>query len=566
MKDKKILIIGLLVIFTLILIFVVRISKNEEINDGVESIITNINLDNSDEKIVWSDYEDSVITLSKSITINSEGVYNVTGTIDDGMITIDVDGNVKLVLNNVNITNSNGPAIYVKNASNVVIYLEEGSINTLTDSSSYEGYEEDVSGVIYSKDDIIFDGLGTLNIKANFYDGIVGKDDLKIINGIYNIEALDDGIRGKDSVYILDGEININAGGDGIKSTNEEDSSKGYVKIEGGIININSNNDGIEAIFNVLIDNGSINIKTNNGSSNTSIKNGWSSSIGSGAKGIKADNNIVIVGGNIVLDTSDDSIHSNNYVGVSNANITINSGDDGIHADNEIIIDSGFINIEKSYEGIESAKVTINGGNIKLVASDDGINVAGGADNSGFGRPGENSFVNNSNYSMNISGGNIVIDATGDGLDANGSIYITGGNIIVDGPTNNGNGALDYDGVFNISGGSLIAIGASGMAQGVSNTSMQNGVLINFSSTYNSGSVVKILDSSDNEIISYKANKSFSSFVYSSSNLIKGNYKIYVDDILYTEFSVSSVSTMVGQGGMGGPGMNQNMGQRQRMR
>ncbi|MCM3627810.1 carbohydrate-binding domain-containing protein [Paenibacillus glycanilyticus] len=64
---------------------------------------------------------------------------------------------------------------------------------------------------------------------------------------------------------------------------------------------------------------------------------------------------------------------------------------------------------------------------------------------------------------LTISGGNLYVDAEGDGLDANGSIAMTGGNVMVNGPTMNGNGALDYDGTFNMTGGTLVPAGSSGM-------------------------------------------------------------------------------------------------------
>lgn len=64
-----------------------------------------------------------------------------------------------------------------------------------------------------------------------------------------------------------------------------------------------------------------------------------------------------------------------------------------------------------------------------------------------------------------IKGGKLTVDARGDGLDSNGSIEMSGGVVIVNGPTENMNGALDYDGSFLISGGTLVAAGSAGMAQ-----------------------------------------------------------------------------------------------------
>jgi formylmethanofuran dehydrogenase subunit C len=104
------------------------------------------------------------------------------------------------------------------------------------------------------------------------------------------------------------------------------------------------------------------------------------------------------------------------------------------------------------------------------VSIDDGINVAGGNDGSSVqGRPGRNNFSESGDNKLDISGGYVSVNALGDGLDANGSMYMSGGTVVVSGPTNNWNGALDYDGVFEMSGGFLAAAGSSGMAQALPN-------------------------------------------------------------------------------------------------
>lgn len=552
-KKKNIIILSIVIIVILgITIYYFNDkSKLSSTDTTVDEISTSVNLDTSDEDIDWSKYDVKDITLNDSITITESGVYNLSGEITNGLITINTDGNVKLNLNGVTITNSSGPAIYVESSNTVVINTIEGTTNTLSDGSTYTSYDEDVEGAIYSKDDLVLEGNGTLVVTGNKGDAIVCKDDLKINSGTYNITAKDDAIRGTDSVYILDGTFEINADGDGIKSTKEQDETKGYVKIVNGTFNITAKFDGIQVETKLLIDNGEFNITTGGGSSNSSQKSGWgnwqNSNISSdSAKGLKAGDNIVITGGTFNLNTSDDAIHSNNYVGISGGEFKIASGDDGIHADTELVIDNGDIDITNSYEGLEAKTITINNGNINIVSSDDGINAAGGNDGSGFNRPGAN--INSSDQStFTINGGTIYVNASGDGLDSNGNIYINGGNIIVDGPTDNGNGALDYDSELKITDGTLIAIGSSGMAQGISTSSTQYGVLINFTSNYNSGSVISIVDSNNNEILSYTANKSFSSIAFSSSKLEKGaTYTVKINGSEYQTFTINSISTTVG--------------------
>lgn len=525
--------------------------------NDTSSISTSINMDNDDEKIDWSLYETFEYKLSNSLNITKEGIYHLTGALEDGLVTVNTNGNVKLILDDVYIKNSNGPAIYVKEAENVVITTVNGTTNSLEDSSSYQGYDSDVIGVIFSHDDLILDGEGILEVTSNCEDAIVSKDDLKIMNGTYQVTSSDDGIRGKDSVYIKNGTFMIQSEGDGIKSTNDTESEKGFVLIENGTFLITAALDGIQAETKLLIQNGTFNVKTGNGSSIASTHEEWgrfgssNSSDSSSAKGLKSGDNLVIENGIFTIDSSDDAIHCNNYLGIRDGTYQISSGDDGIHADTQLIIDGGQIEIMKSYEGLESSSITINDGTIQVTSSDDGINVAGGRDASAMNRPGENSFSDSLDYVLTIRGGIIYINASGDGLDSNGSIYMYDGSVTVDGPTNSGNGALDYDREFVIYGGTLIAGGASGMAQGASASSSVYNLLIHFTSSYTSSDVITITDSSDQEILSYQSKKEYSSLVVAHPDLKNGeSYKIKVNGNDYQEFTISNITTNIGEMGM----------------
>jgi len=274
------------------------------------------------------------------------------------------------------------------------------------------------------------------------------------------------------------------------------------------------------------------------------------------AKAIKANVGILIENGTFNIDSSDDSIHSNGNVMINNGAFEIKSGDDGIHSDTSLAINNGEINISKSYEGIESAKIEINEGNINIVASDDGINVAGGNDSSSInGRPGQNNFSSNVDQTLTINNGTITIDATGDGIDINGNGYINGGKTIVNGPTNNGNGALDYAGTFDVAGGELIAIGASGMMQTPSKDSTIYSISYVFSTTQEANTNIVVKNSSNEEIISVTSNKTFNSVVVSSEKFIKGEtYAIYSNGEKIDEITLDDIVTSVGGSGMQIPG------------
>lgn len=542
------------------------------------------------------------------VTITSAGTYSISGELKDGQIVVNAgeEDKVQIQLNNANITSSNSAPIYVKSAKKVVIGLIEGTKNIITDGKNYvfeDATKDEPNAAIFSKDDLTIIGTGSLVVNANYNNGITSKDDLKIEGGQITVNAVSDGLRGKDSITILDGKITIDAKEDGMKSSNTKDSDKGYIHIQGGALNITAGQDGIQAETNAVISNGEINIVSGEGSKNSSSKNeNWGNWGGkqppgtqlpdknntttteetdsTSAKGIKATSNITISGGNINIDSSDDSIHSNDTIVIKGGNIKASSGDDGVHADFKIEINGGDIDITKSYEGIESQSITINDGNINVVASDDGINAGGGNDASSTGgRPGENNFDSSSKCEIVINGGYIVVDARGDGIDANGSITIKGGTTIVNGPENNGNGALDYDGSCDISGGILIASGSIGMAQSPSSTSSQNSVNVALSSQQ-ANTIIHIEDEKGNEVITFAPSKQYQSVVVSSPKLKTGStYTVSyggtstgaAKDGLYTggkysggkEFTSFTISESVtnlgtsGGGSMGGPGKGQ---------
>ncbi len=471
-----------------------------------------------------------------TVTIASAGTYSISGTLNDGQIIVDTQDKDKvvLVLDGANIACATGAPIYVRNAEKVVITLADGSENYVRDGDAYilAPESDEPNGAIFSHDDLTINGGGSLVVDARYNHGIVSKDDLKITGGTITVNAVNDGLKGRDSIAIKDGVIAITAGGDGLQSNNDVDTEKGYISIEGGTLNIVAGLDGIQAETRLWISGGSITIVSGGGSVNGSTKADWgnwgrpgvatSTDSTPSAKGLKAGVDVTISGGAITIDASDDAIHSNNSLTIGGGEILIASGDDGIHADATLVIDGGNITITQSYEGIESAAITINDGNIRIVASDDGINGAGGVDGSSVGgRPGQNPFWESGNCRLDINGGYIAVDAMGDGIDINGPIEMTGGVVIVNGPTANNNGALDYTGAFNISGGLLVAVGSAGMAQGPSASSTQHSLVYNLAAQP-AGTIIRIETQDGRDLLTFAPTKTYQSVVFSSPALQDG--------------------------------------------
>jgi len=563
MKKKKILfVIAVLIIIIAIMLMIFRDKENENSEVVIYSANVEANYDVDEEDTNWADESVKYIELSnESISITSAGTYHLTGTIENGSVTINAKDTdvVRLVLENVNITSSNGPAINVENAKKVILILEEGSTNNITDGENYNNIDADgePNGAIFSKDDLVINGYGTLNVQANFEDGIVSKDDLKILNSTINISAKDDGIRGKDYIAIKKAKLDITCECDGLKSTETTDTTKGYIIITSSEIKITSTQDAIQAETFVKIEDGTFDITTGGGSQNSSTQSSnwgmWrgqtqSSQTEESAKAIKGNSEVYILAGTFNIDSSDDSIHSNGNVVIDNGTFNITSGDDGIHADENLVINNGNINIAKSYEGIESANMEINGGTINVIASDDGINIAGGNDSSAInGRPGQNNFSSSTNQSLIVNNGEITIDADGDGIDINGAGYINGGTLVINGTTSGGNGFLDYDREFKITGGIVIATGSSDMLQTPSNSSTQYAISAVLTNSQTAGSKITLKDSEDKNIVEFTSEKNFTAILISTPEIIKGEtYKLYINDEEYTNITISDIITSIG--------------------
>ncbi|MEG0894893.1 MAG: carbohydrate-binding domain-containing protein, partial [Oscillospiraceae bacterium] len=521
------------------------------------TIDTSTIFSNRDMEIGYDENQCTKLTLSdETITINKEGNYILSGNIKDGSIIIDVDKSqkVQLILDGVNINSNSSAAIYVKQADKVFITLAPNSENTLSVSGEYVAIDENnIDSVIFSKSDLTLNGQGKLTVNAEYGHGIVSKDELTITSGNYIISSENHGISANDSIAIASGNFDISSQKDAIHCENSEDTSLGFIYIENATFKVNSLQDGISASGNIQIQNGDFDITTGGGSQNaikvtnqqfnpgfekpkgdkefnksqdkippkpnqnsntetqkdmpiasatTTIKEQNSSDTTVSSKGIKANGNISIQNGQFVINSCDDSIHSNSNVDINGGVFNISAGDDGIHADTQVNINDGEIIILESYEGIEGQNINICGGNIDLTSSDDGLNAAGGADQSGIeNKFGKDSFNADENCYINILGGTININASGDGIDSNGNLTVSGGNTTVYGPTNSGNGALDYNGEATITGGTFVAIGASGMAQNFTNSSTQGAILINTQTAQSANSTISIKDSSNNVLL-----------------------------------------------------------------
>lgn len=502
-----------------------------------------------------------VVINSSTVTITKEGSYLLSGSLIDGMIVIDTDQDTKvqLILDGADIHSETSAPIYIKQADKVFITLAAGSTNRLSCGSGYTPIDENnIDSAIFSKDDLTLNGSGSLTVSSPAGHGIVSKDDLRITGGSYTVTCAGHGFAGNDAVSIAGGSFTIECGKDGIHGENNEDAALGSVYIGGGSFQITSDGDGISTGAAMQLDGGEFTLLCGGGSeygeehANDMFGGGMGGRPGGfggrgysemttetqsdtavSAKGFKSTGAMVITNGTYYINSADDAVHSNKALSVAGGNFQIATGDDGFHADEALSIHNGTIVITESYEGLEGLSITVSGGDITLKASDDGLNAAGGNDESGFGgmggRPGGpggfggDRFGASSDSYIEISGGKLIVDADGDGIDSNGNLTFSGGYTVVEGPTNGGNGPLDYGGTGTLSGGTILISGSSGMAQSLTAAGTQGVFAINVGSC-SAGTTVTITDTEGKEIVTLTPQKMFGCVIVSTPDIIRGEH------------------------------------------
>ena len=498
--------------------------------------------------------DSNAVTIDGStVTIQDEGTYILSGTLDDGMVIVNAekDDKTQLVLNGASIHSETSAAIYVLQADKVFLTLAEGTENSLSSGESYTAIDEtNIDAAVYSKEDLTINGAGALTVTAPGGHGIVSKDELTITGGILTVNAASHGLDGKDNIAITGADLTVTAGKDGIHAENDDDTTLGWLYIESGDFHITAEGDGLSAGAYMTILDGTFAITTGGGSVNGSKQSSdsWGGFMGgrggmggmgghggstaststedsTSIKGLKATGDLTISGGTFTIDSADDAVHSNANVTVTNGTFTISTGDDGFHADSNLSISGGTITVTESYEGLEGETIDISGGDITLTSSDDGINAAGGTDSSGFGGfRGNDKFGGGGSSSstsyVHISGGNIFMNASGDGIDANGALTISGGTVTVYGPTSGDTAVLDYDSSGVITGGTFLGSGAYAMAQTFSNS--EQGVISLSVGNQAAGTTVTLADSDGNVLVSFQPNLSFAIVIISTPDMVKG--------------------------------------------
>lgn len=281
--------------------------------------------ENTCVKITFSDTavqssDSSAATDGTTVTISDEGSYLLSGSCKDGMVIVDTDAKVQLILNGLDLCKNTSAAIYVRSAGKVFMTLAEGSENSLSSTGEYAAIDDNnIDGTIFSKDDITLNGSGSLNVSSESGHGIVGKDDLKVTGGTYRITATKHGISANNSIRIADGSFTATTVKDALHTT-------GYLTVLGGDYTLTSDDDALHADGNLNIAGGTIAItKSYEGIEGEIINiSAGDITLSSDDDGINAQSSLNISGGSIQLTAGGDGIDSNGSFAMSGGNVTIN--------------------------------------------------------------------------------------------------------------------------------------------------------------------------------------------------------------------------------------------------
>ena len=354
---KKYLIISILIMIIIVIFFsIVDNKKNTVSTSAIKGIYKSGDLFTErdlEQNVNTSNATNYSVSDGNNITITSAGVYVISGTAKNVTIYIEAQDTdkVQIVLENLSITNETTPCVYVKTADKV--FITSKGTNNLKVTEGFEADEtNNLNAVIFSKQDITFNGPGTLNIESCL-NGITGKDDIKITGGTYNISASAVAIRANDSIRISGGSITIDAGTDGLHAENSSDASKAYIYVCGGNINIKAVDDCIHGGAVVQIDDGIISLE--------------------GAEGIEGTY-VQINGGTLKIVSTSDGINAGQKSDISTPTIEVNGGyvtiimeegdTDAIDSNGDIYVNGGTIDITATLPFDYDGTAKLNGGTI----------------------------------------------------------------------------------------------------------------------------------------------------------------------------------------------------------
>ncbi len=507
-----------------------------------------------------------------TVTITKAGTYVVSGSLTDGRLVVDADGEkVQLVLAGASISTSGACALYVRNADKVFLTLADGTTNAISSSGEDETEDDhNLDGAVWSHDDLTINGGGSLSVSSACGHGIVSKDDLTLVSGTVDVTAAVDALQAKGDMAVNDGSWTLSAGDDGMHSDSD-------LVIVGGIVNVTQSYEGLEGAT-VTIAGGDVDVVASDDGINGSGADDDSSSDEAAESGEAeqgddpqapstdiTDSNGQAPQGNMEPPTGEapqgqDGAQGNGSSTDGNTPPEKPSGDAGNNGapNGSKSTDSDGNSSDSSGSEGQDPGTNADGNDPSANGQAPSGDMGGQAPNGGD--MGGGMDENDETAYVYICGGITTISAEGDGIDSNGELLISDGEVYVDGPTGNGDGALDYAGTGSITGGTIVALGSTGMAQSLEAAGEQGVMLVSLSGE--AGSTVTLSSADGTTLASHTAAKSYACAVISCAGLSQGSAYTVTNgsqtvEVTMDEATYSDVNGTGGQAGAPGAGGEQ---------
>lgn len=316
-------------------------TDEDDLCDNYDAFDAEITLEDDSTKVKGN--TKAVSVKDNCITISAGGTYRLSGKLTKGQVLVTGSEKVKLYLDGVEITSPSGPALVCTNEKRTILSLAKGSQNTLTDSA--DNADTEINGcnvsacALFAQDKLTINGSGSLTVAGSSVDGIVCKDDLKLVNGTITVEAAQDGVKGKDCVAMFGADLNVTAGNDGIKSTESNDDTKGFLQLEQGSATVQAGGDCLQAETLVWIADGTYHLTSSGTAVNTETGEANSS------KGIHCGGDVEIAGGKLTIDAAEDGVNCTGSLELQAGEVDVTSAEDGIQADGDLTVSGGTVTI-----------------------------------------------------------------------------------------------------------------------------------------------------------------------------------------------------------------------------
>ena len=264
--------------------------------------------------------------------------YRLRGASDNGCFKIYGSRKYNLYLDGVSLVNAGGAAINSQCKKRARVFVNKGTVNTLTDAAKYTTVSgEDEKGTIFSEGQLIFDGDGRLVVNGLYKHAICSDDYVEFRGALLEVaKAAGDAVHANDSVLVKGGTLLLNSQGDGIDCD-------GIVRMLGGDVTVTASGDdvkGVKAASDIQLGGADIRI-TMPGDASKGIKNNGLLSILGGDINIVMTGNSIVTGGSPSYATC---IKSDSSVNITGGTVTLTASGiagRGISADVDVNILDG---------------------------------------------------------------------------------------------------------------------------------------------------------------------------------------------------------------------------------